>query len=137
MTLDRDEKRTLSNIRMEKAREFLEDAEKNYKEGRLRTAINRSYYSIMNASRSLLILEGLNPETHDGIATMLSLHFIKKGLLPTEVIKIYKTLSSRRADVDYGDFDAIDSAETEDSVSSAAQALEMIEPLRKKLIENA
>jgi uncharacterized protein (UPF0332 family) len=134
VTLDRDDKKNLSDIRMEKAREFLHDAENNLKEGRFRTSINRSYYSVMNGARSLLILEGLNPETHDGITTMLSLHFIKKGLLPVEIIKIYKTLLSRRTDVDYGDFDAIDSSETEDSAKSAAKALEMIDVLRKKMI---
>jgi uncharacterized protein (UPF0332 family) len=134
MTLDRQDKKTLSDIRMEKAREFLGDAEKNFKEGRFRTSINRSYYSVMNGARSLLILEGLNPETHDGVVTLLSLHFIKKGLLPVEMIKIYKILLSRRTDVDYGDFDAIGSEETEDSVASAAKAIEMIEVLRKQLI---
>jgi uncharacterized protein (UPF0332 family) len=135
VTLDKQDKKALSDARMEKAREFLQDAAKNFNEGRFRTAVNRAYYSVVNGARSLLILEGLNPQTHDGIATMLSLHFIKKGILPVEIIKIYKTLLSRRTDVDYGDFDTIDSAETEDSVASAVKALDVIEALRKILIE--
>lgn len=135
MTLDQNDKKNLSDIRMEKAREFLNDAENNFKEKRFRTSINRSYYSILNAARSLLILEGLNPETHDGIVTMLSLHFIKKGLLPIEIIKIYKTLLSRRTDVDYGDFDTIDSRDSEDSVVAAGKAINTIDTVRKQLIK--
>jgi hypothetical protein len=37
-------------------------------------------------------------------------------------------------DVDYGDFDSINSVEDEDSAKSAAKALEMIDALRKKMI---
>ncbi|MBI4618745.1 MAG: nucleotidyltransferase domain-containing protein [Desulfobacterales bacterium] len=51
-----------------------------------KTAINRSYYSVLNAARAILILEGANPETHEGVVTMLSLRFIKIGIL--EVLSI-------------------------------------------------
>ena len=57
MTLDSQEKKYLNDIRMAKAKEFLQDAEANYREGRYKTSINRSYYAALNASRSILILE--------------------------------------------------------------------------------
>lgn len=60
MTLSRDDKIALSNLRMEKAIEFLEDARANYEEGRFRTSVNRAYYAALNAARALLILEGTN-----------------------------------------------------------------------------
>ena len=64
MTLEPKDKITLSNIRMDKAREFLDDARATLAEARHKTAINRSYYSALNAVRAILILEGVNPETH-------------------------------------------------------------------------
>jgi uncharacterized protein (UPF0332 family) len=62
----------------------------------------------LNAVRAILILEGSNPESHEGAVTLLSLKFIKQGVLPTEIVKKFKILLSRRTDVDYGDFDTID-----------------------------
>lgn len=44
MTLEPRDKRSLSDMRMAKAMEFLEDARANAREGRHRTAVNRAYY---------------------------------------------------------------------------------------------
>lgn len=134
MTLDINEKKSLSDIRMEKAREFLQDAADNFERGRFRTSANRAYYAVLNAARSLLIVEGLNPETHDGIITMLSLHFIKKDLLPVEIVKSYKILLARRTDVDYGDFDSLTGDEAGHSVALARTAIDTIDVLRRRLI---
>lgn len=133
MTLDVKEKKALSEIRTAKAREFLDDAESNFKEGRHKTSVNRSYYSALNILRALLILEGANPETHDGIITMVSLKFIKPGLLPVDVVKKFKVLLARRSDVDYGDFDAIDAATAEDSLKMAQELIKIVDAERKKL----
>lgn len=72
MNLDKNDKISLSDIRFEKAREFLKDAKANLKESRLKTSINRSYYSVLNSVRALLILKGVNPETHSEAITTLS-----------------------------------------------------------------
>ena len=61
----------------------------------------------LNAVSALLILEGVNPETHYGAVTTLSLRFIKTGLLSVDVIKRFKVLLSHRTDVDYGDFESM------------------------------
>ncbi|MBW1921647.1 MAG: HEPN domain-containing protein [Deltaproteobacteria bacterium] len=134
MTLDVKDKKALSDIRMRKALEFLEDARANLKETRIRTSLNRSYYAALNAVRSLLILEGVNPETHDGAVTMLSLRFIKPGILPVEIVKNFKILLSRRTDVDYGDFDTQEISDAEDSLKIAEKMVEEIDRLRKKLM---
>lgn len=135
MTLEREDKKALSGIRMEKAREFLEDARANFKESRHRTAVNRSYYAALNAARALLILEGANPETHDGVVTMLSLRFVKPGLLSTKAIKDFKILLSRRTDVDYGDFEKTDAVDTEDSLKIAEAFIQEVDDVRKGMIE--
>jgi uncharacterized protein (UPF0332 family) len=133
MTLESQDKKSLSEIRMAKAYEFLEDARANYKDGRYKTSINRSYYAALNAARSILILEGANPETHEGTITMLSLRFIKPGLLPVDIIKKFKVLFSRRTDVDYGDFDNIDKTDAEDSIGITGEIIELIDKARKKM----
>lgn len=134
MTIDQEDKKGLSNLRMEKARQFFGDAEANLREGRLNTAVNRSYYAALNAVRSLLILKGANPGTHEGNVTMLSLRFVKPGLMSVDVVKSFKILLARRTDVDYGDFAAIDRAEAEDSLKISEEVIEKVDLLRKKMV---
>ena len=64
---------------------------------------------------------------------MLSLHFIKTELLSITIVKHLKTLLSRRADVDYGDFESITRDEAEDSVARAEETLTAIDELRSRL----
>ncbi|MBU2228270.1 MAG: HEPN domain-containing protein [Proteobacteria bacterium] len=134
MTLSWADKKMLSQARMAKAREFLEDAKGNFREGRVKTSINRSYYALLAAVRSILILHGSNPETHEGAVTMLSLKFVKTELLPVETVKTFKLLFSRRADADYGDFDSTDAADAEEAIRLADEAVEEIERLRTALL---
>jgi uncharacterized protein (UPF0332 family) len=133
LTIESREKKSLSDMRMAKAYDFLEDARANFKEGRYRTSVNRSYYAALNAARAILILKGANPQTHEGVLTMLSLRFIKPGHLPVEVSKKFKILFSRRTDVDYGDFDTIDENDAEDSVKTAGKIIKLIDKARKKM----
>lgn len=135
MTLSWSDKKTISQVRMTKAREFLEDARGNFREGRVKTSINRSYYALLAAVRSILILHGSNPETHEGAVTMLSLKFIKPELLPVETVKTFKLLFSRRTDADYGDFDSADAADAKEAVRMAEEAVEEIERLRTALLK--
>ena len=107
MTLSTDDKRVLSDVRFAKAREALDDARANLAEERLNTAANRSYYAALNGVHALLILDGVNPESHAGAMTTLGLRFIRTKLLPVNVAKDFKTLLTRRADSDYGDFESV------------------------------
>jgi len=135
MILDIRDKKALSNARMEKGKEFLADARATYKDKRYRTSINRAYYAALNAVRAILVLEGANPESHEGAATLLSLRFIKTGVLPVEIIKKFKILLSRRTDVDYGDFDTIDANDAEDSLRTAEELITAIDTARTKLVK--
>jgi uncharacterized protein (UPF0332 family) len=134
VTLDTKDKKALSDARMDKAKEFLSDARATYNERRFRTSVNRAYYAALNAVRAVLILEGANPETHEGAVTLFSIRFIKTGILTVDIIKKFKILLSRRTDVDYGDFDTIDAADAEDSLKSAGLIIEAINRVRTKLI---
>lgn len=136
MTLEPRDKISLSNIRIAKAYEFLEDAEMTFRAGRYKTSVNRSYYAVLNAIRSVLILEGVNPKSHEGAMTMLSLRLVKPGLLPKEFVKNFELLLSRRTDVDYGDLELTEPSDAEDSLRVAREILTRIDELRKEMIGN-
>jgi uncharacterized protein (UPF0332 family) len=133
MTLESKDKKAVCDVRMAKAYEFLEDARANFNEGRFKTSINRSYYAALNAIRSILILEGANPLTHEGVITMLSLRFIKSAILPVDVVRKFKVLLSRRTDVDYGDFETVDKTDAEESMRSSEKIIKLIDKARKKI----
>jgi uncharacterized protein (UPF0332 family) len=134
VNLEAQDKRSLSDLRMAKAKEFLDDAQANRREGRHKTAVNRAYYAALSAIRSLLVLEGSNPESHEGVITMLSLRFVKPHLLPVAFVKSFKLLQSRRADVDYGDIDTIGPDEAADAVQTAEEMIRQAEKVRETLL---
>ena len=133
MTLSPQDKKTLSTMRMEKAYKYLQDAAANYEEKRYETSVNRSYYAVLNAVRSILILEGINPESHKGVITMLSLRFVKAGLIPKDTLRKFELLLSRRTDADYGDLETIDKNDAEDSMRIAEKIVKLIDKVRKKM----
>jgi uncharacterized protein (UPF0332 family) len=133
MTLSPQDKKTLSAMRMEKAYKYLQDAAANYEEKRYETSVNRSYYAVLNAVRSILILEGINPESHKGVITMLSLRFVKPGLIPKDTLRKFELLLSRRTDADYGDLETIDKNDAEDSMRTAEKIVKLIDKVRKKM----
>ncbi|MBT3273894.1 MAG: HEPN domain-containing protein [Spirochaetales bacterium] len=134
MTLNVEDKKALSEIRIGKSRVFLDDAKQNFGEGRFYTSVNRSYYASLSAVRSLLILEGIDSDSHSGAVTMLSLHFVRTKLLPVEVVRDFKTLLSRCTDVDYGDFETVEKDDAEDSYDKAESILAQIDTVRTRLI---
>ncbi len=135
MTLTKEDKINLSESRIQKAKEFLEDARATLQDERIKTSVNRSYYAALNAVRSLLILEGVNAESHDGAVTLFSLRFIKTNQLPANLVKKFKSLLARRTEVDYGDFEMIEKPEAEESLQISEEIITQIDQLRIKLIK--
>ena len=133
--LSKEEKISLSDIRFEKSKTMLTDAKKSYEAEMYKTSVNRSYYAILHAARSILILQGVDPSRHEGVKTMLSLHFVKPKLLSQDAIKIFHNLLSMRTDVDYGDFEYISKEDAKESYEEAQKFIEMIESIKKKLQE--
>lgn len=130
-----EEKIALSDYRFEKAKEALKDGILAFKNNSLKVSANRAYYAVLHAIRSLLILKGIDPVTHDGAKTMFSFHFIKTKLLPLETLKIFNHLLLLRRDVDYGDFEEIDKEDAKTALEKAESFINIIEPLRKNLIK--
>ncbi|RMG04400.1 MAG: HEPN domain-containing protein [Nitrospirae bacterium] len=137
MTLSVEEKQVLSKYRLEKSENMLEEAIFNFEHGKYATSVNRAYYAVLNSARALLILKGIDPQTHTGCKTMLSLHLIRTGLMNERVIEDFKVLFSRRTDVDYGDFETIDRKRAEDSIKRARRFLKEALKAYKKLLQVA
>lgn len=135
MTLSAKDKIELSRYRIEKAKRILHDAQTLLKDGSYESAINRSYYAVLAASRALLILRGIDPESHEDIKTMLSKEFLKTGLLPKAFGETFRSIQARRIDSDYGDYVEIGAKEASDSVKRAQEFVRKTEEVLKTLTE--
>lgn len=135
MTLNKDDKKDLAKYRLEKADVFLNDAKTLLDASSYGSSANRSYYAMLTAARSLLILRGINADTHERVKTMISREFIKTGLFPKEMGEIFRNLQARRVDSDYGDYVEITEEEARDSLAKAERFVSEVKRVSHSILE--
>lgn len=86
---------------MQKAYQTLAAADHNYNEGFYETAVNRAYYAAFYAATALLEAVGETRSKHSGVLAAFAQHFIKTGILPANLSKIYHQLLDNRERSDY------------------------------------
>ncbi len=94
----------LSAYRLEKAKEDLETAELNLNDNKLSQSINRSYYAMFHAARSLLALDKFDSKKHTGVISFFNQHYIKTGKIEPEYSNILTAAFKIRNKSDYDDF---------------------------------
>jgi len=101
---DKESKEALIAYRINRTDETLREAELMYNEGHYNGAVNRLYYACYYISMALLLKKDIKAQTHSGVKTMISLHYISKGIIPKEIGKYLLLLFERRQSGDYDDF---------------------------------
>ena len=124
---------TSINMRLEKARECLRDAEKNLADGAFATAANRHYYSVFHAMRAVLVTIGFSSKKHSGIIAEFNHRFIKAGIFPKEFSDIIRKSFKVRNDSDYEDFYVVSKTEVAEQIESAKTFLTAIEAYLRTL----
>lgn len=112
--LDEDSKKALIAYRTQRAYETLKEAEVMKREAFYNAAINRLYYACYYAAVALLLKYDIQTQTHNGVKTMLGLHFVSTGKLSLKVGKTFGTLFEKRHSGDYDDFAYCDQELVED-----------------------
>jgi uncharacterized protein (UPF0332 family) len=135
MTLSQYDKKDLAAYRLQKAAVFLNDAKTLLDASSYGSSANRSYYAMLSAARSLLILRGISADTHEGVKTMISREFIKTGLFPKEMGEVFRNLQARRVDSDYGDYVEITEQEARDSLAKAEQFVSEVKRVYRSFLE--
>lgn len=64
-------------------------------------AVSRIYYAAFHAAKALLLTQGLEAKTHQGLGRLFSLHFIKTGIIDTKFSRILSETQKDREDADY------------------------------------
>lgn len=112
--LDEDSRRALIAYRIQRAYETLKEAEVMIRESFYNASVNRMYYACYYAAVALLLKFDIQAQTHNGVKTMLGLHFISTGKLPLKIGKTFSTLFEKRQSGDYDDFVYCDREMVED-----------------------
>jgi len=86
---------------LERAKEALKSADILFENDLIKDAMSRLYYFTLHYIKALLLTKGLEPKSHEGTLRLLSLHFIKEGILEPNVAHIFSKLMKYREEADY------------------------------------
>ena len=104
MGLTEDERKAVVLLRLNNARQTLEDTKIIVNNKLWKAAANRLYYACFYASSALMVKFGFEAKTHAGIIRLLGLNFISKNLINSELGEVYYKLFTLRQKGDYDDW---------------------------------
>ena len=118
----------LSKYRFDRAKDNLETAKVLFGLGKLEDSINRSYYAIFHAMRSVTILDNFDSSKHSGIISYFNLHYIKSGIFDKDTSDIVNTAFKLRQKSDYQDFYVVSKEQAQAQIEKAEIILNRVQP---------
>jgi len=103
MSLVEKDRKELVKFRLEKANATIAEIPVLIENKFYRTAANRLYYACFYAVTALLVRDGYETHTHNGVKTLLGLHYIKNNKIEKTFGKMYDQLFNLRLTGDYED----------------------------------
>lgn len=103
MGLTEEERKAIVAYRLEKARAAFSQVEGVLPLEYWEIIANRMYYAAFYAVSALLISDGYEAHTHNGVIQLFGLHYIKPEKVSLENGKLYSKLFSLRLTGDYSD----------------------------------
>lgn len=94
----------LVRYRMESAENTLAEVEVHRANGFYNTAVNRLYYACYYAATAILIANGIEVKSHDGVRMNIGKHIVQTGILSPDLGRYFSRLFSKRSTGDYDDF---------------------------------
>ncbi len=108
---------------LQKAQQFLEDAEWALEGKRYANVLNRSYYVMYACMQALLFEHNIFAKTHNGIQSKFREYYIKTDVFPLEYNNLLKVNDLFRQESDYN-FDAeIEEEDAELAIENARRFL--------------
>lgn len=101
MGMTDDERNSIVALRLDKARRFMEEAEKMLAMELWDLAANRFYYTCFHAAQALLVRYGLSAHTHAGTLGVFGMHFVKTGRISKEQGAFFSRMEQLRMKADY------------------------------------
>lgn len=124
----------LSEYRLEKAKDLLSQSELLLQNHKYDGSVNRSYYAIFNAMRSVLALVQLDSSRHSGVLSYFDQYFVRTAVFDKTLSKIAHLAFDSRQDSDYEDFYMPSEKDAQKQFENATRFINEIENKRAKLI---
>jgi len=124
----------LSNQRINKSVNLLEQSKVLLENEMFDGSINRSYYSIFFSIRSILGLVNLDSSKHSGVLALFDKYFVKTRIFNKEFSKIAHTAFDIRQDSDYDDFFYPVKEEANNQFQNAKKFVEEADKIRFDII---
>ena len=103
-TLTQEQRISIVCYRIESAENTLAEVETHRANGFYNTAVNRLYYACYYAATAILIANGIEVKSHDGVRMNLGKFIVQEGILTPELGRYFSRLFSKRSTGDYDDF---------------------------------
>ncbi len=114
-----DNKSKLSKYRISKAKEDLSSARILVENNFYKQSVNRSYYSVFNATRAVLAMDEFDSKKHSGIIAYFNQHYISTHRIEAEYSKILMGAQKIRNSSDYDDFYVVNKEEANSQIKNA------------------
>ena len=126
----------LSEYRLKKADTLLIQAELLLRNHQYDGSVNRSYYAIFNAVRSVLALLRTDSRSHSGVISFFDRYFVKTGIFDNRFSKIVHVAFDTRQDNDYEDFYVPSEAEAQEQYDYATQLISEIKQKCELIVQD-
>ena len=128
------ERKVLAKYRMERAQKCLNSADNLLSMEDYLAVLNRSYYAIFHAVRSILALDGIDRKKHSGVISYFQQNYVKTEIFNKEFSRIVQEAFEVRQEADYEDFYVISKEEVEIQMSNAKKFVDAVEEYLKNII---
>lgn len=128
-----DDLKALAKIRIERAQELVEEADKLLIDESYKSANNRAYYAIEKSLSALLATVGIQTQTHKGCLLQFNLWFVSQNnneFTSEDYKKVAKAEKIRNAS-DYDDFYIADKNETREQIVNCRYICDKVEKYLK------
>ena len=128
----------LALYRFECAEEDLVAAKELLELNKYKQSLNRSYYAIFHAMRSVNALDEFDSRKHSGVIAHFNQFHVKSGEFPREMSRIIRMASDMRESADYEDFFIASKQEAQEQIQNAELFLKTVKEYlqKQKILEN-
>ena len=124
----------LAKYRLDRAKEDLATASRNFDTGDYRAANNRAYYAIFHALRAVLALDSFDSKRHSGIISEFRRRYVKEEIFSADISKMIEKAFEIRNASDYDDMFIASKSETQVQIENAEHIVGAVEEYLKKEI---
>lgn len=111
------------------AKESLDEANNDLRDGFVRGAISSSYYCFLHLMRALLLQRGIIVKSHQGVKIKFSQEFILTGKINKKFGKVISDLFEDRLDADYAPLKEFTKKQAEKAIRQAKEFYKVAEKI--------